>query len=146
MKNLIAGFAALCTAFGVASAARAADAPAPYLPPAPPAYIEPAPCYAVFFMHRDGEGPSLVRRGPEDIPVIRFLRYSGGPSLNGRVMSVTTGPGAVVKLFNGRHYRAPMLEVGPESTVNLPRPVADSYRLDCLPPPPPPALEPPSFK
>jgi hypothetical protein len=143
MKH-ITKFWLAATALLAPLAAHAADINAPYLPPPPAAAAPPPACYAVFFMYRDGKGPSLVREGPEDVPVIRALSYADGRSLNRRVLSVTTSPGAVVELFNGRRYRRPMLEVGPESTVNLARPVADSYRLHCVAPPPPPA--PPPFK
>ena len=122
--------------------AMAADAPS-YMPrragppPAAPAYVAPAPaCYAVFFMYEDGRGPSVVRQGPEDVPVMRHLSYPGGPTLNRNVMSVTTSPGAVVQLYGGRQFRRPIIKVGPESTVNLNRPRADSYTIDCVAPMP----------
>lgn len=134
--------------------AGAADAPG-YLPPraapiapaprmAAPVYAAPA-CYAVFFMYEDGRGPALVRPGPEDVAVMRELRYPEGVTLKRNVMSVTTSPGAVVQLYNGRHFRRPIVKVGPESTVNLNRPVADSYTIDCVAPVPV-APPPASFK
>lgn len=129
--------------------AAAVDSPA-YLPPSAAPVAGPAPvapalaCYAVFFMYEDGRGPSVVRRGPEEIPAMRQLAYPGGPTLNGNVMSVTTSPGAVVQLYSGRQFRRPMMKVGPESTVNLARPRANSYTIDCVAPipvaPPPGAL------
>ncbi len=45
------------------------------------------------------------------------------------------------------HFRKLMFEIGPESAVNLSRPVMDSYRLHCIPtfvpmmPTPPPAFK-----
>lgn len=128
--------------------AAAADAPS-YLPPRPaPGYTAPAPvyvapaCYAVFFTREDGRGASLVRQGPEDVPIMGRLSYPGGGTLNRNVMSVTTSPGAVVQLYGGRQFRRPIVKVGPESTVNLNRPRADSYTIDCvapIPAAPPPA-------
>lgn len=108
---------------------------------------EPSPCFAVFHELHDGKGYSLVRHGPEQVIVVRHLRYANGFSLNGRVLSVTTGPGARVELYNRRHFRKLMFEIGPESAVNLSRPVMDSYRLHCIPtfvpmmPTPPPAFK-----
>jgi hypothetical protein len=121
----------------------AADAPT-YMPRAapPPGRVVAAPvyaapaCYAVFFMYEDGRGPSVVRQGPEDMAVMRQLAYPGGPTLNRNVMSVTTSPGAVVQLYGGRQFRRPIMKVGPESTVNLNRPRADSYTIDCVAPMP----------
>lgn len=115
----------------------AADPNRPYVAPPPDYDQAAAACWAVLHADNDGAGPSLVRRGPEAIPVIRRLTYENGVTLNGRVRSVTTGPGARVILFNGRNFKVPMLEVGPESVVNLARPVADSYRIDCVVPTPP---------
>lgn len=135
--------------------AAAADAPS-YMPPAErgapgpapahgaPVYAAPA-CYAVFFMYEDGRGPSLIRQGPEDVPVTRRLSYPGGPMLHRNILSVTTSPGAVVELYHGRKFRRPMMKVGPESTVNLGRDTARSYSIDCVAPVPV-APPPDSFK
>jgi len=97
------------------------------------AQMEPggSPCFAVFHEGPNGRGASLERIGPEDVPRIRDLRYSDGGSLNTRVLSVTTGPGATLKLYDASRYRAPMIEVLPSSRVNLARPVMDSYQLRC---------------
>ena len=57
------------------------------------------PCFVEFHRFRDGYGQSLVRNGPEDVPVIRDLRYPNGRSLNGRVMSISTGPGTIIELY-----------------------------------------------
>lgn len=108
-----------------------------------------SPCYAVFHEHRDGQGASIERQGPESFPRIRDMRYSDGRSLNSRVMSVTTGPAAKLELYAAPRYLFLMFEVGPESRVNLPNPTMDSYVLSCVEPPPPPQepyLPPPDFK
>jgi len=113
------------------------------------AQVEPAgsPCYAVFHEGRNGRGASLERLGPEDVPRIRDLHYSDGGTLNRRVMSVTTGPGAKLMLYDASRFRVPMFEVGPDSRVNLARPVMDSYELRCKAPPPPrPYAPPPQYK
>lgn len=116
------------------------------LPPGAAAFVD-SPCYAVFHEHRDGQGLSLERHGPESVPRIRDLHYSDGGTLNSRVLSVTTGPGATLMLYNASRYRIPMFEVGPESRVNLARPEMDSYELRCtLPPVPPSYAPPPGYK
>ena len=101
------------------------------------AQVEPAgsPCYAVFHEGRDGRGASLERLGPEDVPRIRDLQYSDGGTLNRRVLSVTTGPSAKLVLYDASRYRIPMVEVLPNSRVNLALPVMDSYQLRCETPP-----------
>ena len=148
------GLVRVCGVLAVLAAAsttQAADVAKPYLPPPAvvPAY-EPPPCFATFHGYPDAHGPALTRHGPEAVPVIRFLRYPGGWSLNGRVRSVTTSPGASIELFKGRHFRKPLFTIGPGSLVNLKRPVVDSYRLRCPPvavhvaPAPPPSH--PAFK
>lgn len=104
------------------------------------------PCYAVFHRHRHGEGRSLERVGPEDVPVIRHLRYHNGASLNSRVLSVTAGPGAEVALYKGKHYRRYMFTVAPGSLANLPGGVVDSYQIRCVAPPPPAYGPPPGYK
>lgn len=98
------------------------------------AQVEPAgsPCYAVFHEGRNGQGASLERIGPEDVPRIRDLRYSDGRDLNRRVLSVTTGPSAKLVLYDASRYRIPMLEALPNSRVNLAHPVMDSYQLRCI--------------
>lgn len=106
-----------------------------------------SPCFAVFHEHRNGQGISLERQGPEVIPRIRDMHYSDGGTLNRRVMSVTTGPGAKLMLYDASRFRVPMFEVGPDSRVNLARPVMDSYELRCkAPPAPQPYLPPPGYK
>lgn len=106
-----------------------------------------SPCYAVFHEHRDGQGQSIERLGPEAVERIRHMRYSDGRSLNSRVLSVTTGPAAVLRLYNASRFRLPMFEVGPDSRVNLARPEMDSYELTCTGPAAPPAPGPgPGFK
>lgn len=134
--------AAVACAFAMAipSAVPAADYGRP--PPGAAAFVD-SPCYAVFHEHRDGQGLSLERHGPEDVPRIRDLHYSNGRTLNSRVLSVTTGPGATLMLYNASRYRLPMFEVGPESRVNLARPEMDSYELSCTQPPVPPSYAPP---
>lgn len=135
---------ALAAAIAIPSAVLSADYGRP--PPGAGAGVD-SPCYAVFHEYRDGQGLSLERHGPEDVPRIRDLRYSDGGTLNTRVLSVTTGPGAVLMLYNASRYRLPMFEVGPESRVNLARPEMDSYELRCLlPAAPPPQALPPGFK
>ena len=62
-------------------------------------------------------------------------------------MSVTTGSAAKLTLYDASRYRAPMFEVGPDSRVNLARPVMDSYELRCiLPPAPDGYAQPPGYK
>ena len=145
--RLCSVLAALAVSFSVlASSGHAADVGQSYLPPpvTAPAY-RPPPCFVTFHAYPNGRGPAVTRRGPESVPVIRFLRYPDGFSLNGRVFSVRTSPGASITLFNRRNYRRPLLTVRPGSLVNLDRPVVDSYRLRCppvavyVPPPPPPS-------
>ena len=102
-----------------------------------------SPCYAVFHELPNGRGISIERNGPEAVARIRDLLYSDGGTLNRRVMSVTTGPGAVLKLYDASRFRVPMFEVGPESRVNLAHPVMDSYELHCILPPAPPSYVPP---
>jgi len=132
---------ALVSAVLVPSTLFAADYGRPP-PPRAGAFID-SPCYAVFHELRDGQGISLERQGPEAIERIRNLRYSDGGTLNTRVLSVTTGPGATLKLYNASRFRIPMFEVGPESRVNLARPEMDSYELRCTLPPVPPSYAPP---
>lgn len=115
----------------------------PYMPPSAHVLVyAPPPCFAVFHRKPGGRGWSLTRNGPEEVPVIHPLRYENGRSLDGRVMSVTTGPGATVVLYDRKNFRKPMFEVAPGSTVDVRPPVADSYRIVCaapyvpLPPPP----------
>ena len=78
---------------------------------------------------------SLERIGPENIRKIRPLRYENGRSLNGRVWSVTTGPAAILVLYNRRDFRRKMMRLGPDSRANLHLPVMDSYELLCVQPP-----------
>lgn len=138
---------ALAAATLAPATANAADAVAP-------AYVEPLsqagnPCYAVFHQFKDGQGLSLERIGPEDVDRIRPLRYADGRSLNGRVRSVTTGPAAVLTLYDAKRFRVEMMEIGPGSRANLILPVMDSYRLRCIQPvyaPPRVYAPPPSFK
>ena len=113
------------------------------------AQVEPAgsPCYAVFHEGRNGRGASLERLGPEDVPRIRDLHYSDGGTLNRRVLSVTTGPAANLVLYDASRYRIPMVEVLPNSRVNLAHPVMDSYQLRCKRPAAPvQPYKPPQFK
>ena len=127
----------------IPSIVRSAD----YAGPVPGAgNLVESPCYAVFHQHRNGQGLSLERVGPEDMPNIRHLRYADGFSLNGRVHSVTTGPGAVLTLYDAKRFRVEMFEVNPDSRVNLSRPVMDSYQLSCVLPPASVAPPPPGFK
>lgn len=133
--------AALASALLVPSALFAADYGRPP-PPGAGAFID-SPCYAVFHELRNGQGISIERHGPEAVARIRDLRYSDGGTLNTRVLSVTTGPGATLKLYNASRFRIPMFEVGPESRVNLARPEMDSYELNCIAPPVPPSYAPP---
>ncbi len=118
----------------------AADYGAP--PFSGPALVE-TPCYAVFHELPDGQGLSLERQGPENVERIRDLRYSDGRSLNSRVLSVTTGPTATLRLYNASRFRIFMFKVGPDSRVTLAHPVMDSYELSCAKPPAPPAYAPP---
>jgi len=103
-------------------------------------------CFAVFHRHRDGRGMSLERLGPEKTPNVRHLRFENGRSLNGRVWSVTTGPAATLILYDRRHFRREMMQIGPDSRANLQLPVMDSYVLDCAAPPVAMMPPPPAFK
>ncbi len=145
--RICALFATLFTA----QAASAADIRPPYAPPSyapPPVVVDTyqAPyCYAMFHTLPDAEGHAVLREGPEEVPVIRALRYDNGLPLWGRVRSVTTSPGARIELFQGRRYRRLLFDVGPGSMINLRHPRLNSYRLICPEPPPPPPV-PHSFK
>lgn len=130
---LVAGVLAL------PSALPAADYGAP--PFSGPALVE-TPCYAVFHELPDGQGLSLERLGPEAVERIRDLRYSDGGTLNTRVLSVTTGPTATLRLYNASRFRIFMFQVGPDSRVTLAHPVMDSYELTCANPPAPPGYAP----
>lgn len=130
------------SAIFVAHAAYAVDVGPSY---APPVSVETylLPCYAMFHTLPDAEGLAVLRKGPEEVPVIRQLHYENGLPLRGRVRSVTTSPGAHVELFLGRSYRRLLHEVGPGSLINLERPRrVGSYRLHC----PEPVAPPPSYK
>lgn len=119
--------------------AQAADVRAPYAPPqtvVPGYQPPPPPCFVEFHRFRDGYGPSLVRNGPEEVPVIRALRYENGRRLKGRVLSISTGPGTKIMLYNGRDFRRPMFEIGPGELNNLKVPAVDSYRIACAVPGP----------
>jgi len=113
-------------------------------PYAPPAGYGTPPCFAAFYAGLDAEGPSLARHGPEEVPVIRHLRYANGRSLKFRVRSVTTSPGAIIELYDRKNYRRLVSRVGPGSMINLKHPVVDSYRLICeAPASAPPVYAPP---
>lgn len=142
MKTVAKVCAAISALF-VAQAAYAADVGPSYAPP--PVSVETyfIPCYAMFHTLPDADGHAVLRRGPEEVPVIRQLRYENGLPLRGRVRSVTTSPGAHIELFLGRGYRRLLHEVGPGSLINLERPRrVGSYRLHC----PEPVAPPPSYK
>jgi hypothetical protein len=123
--------AGIFTLLGVLLATPAGQAADVYGPGAGAGIPGESPCFAVFHEHRNGQGISLERQGPEAIPRIRDMHYSDGGTLNRRVMSVTTGPGAKLMLYDASRFRVPMFEVGPDSQVNLARPVMDSYELRC---------------
>lgn len=126
--------------------AQAADVKRGYMPPPGKDHARGAPCFAVFHMGRGAAGPSLLRRGPESVPVIRRMHYPNGRTLNRGVRSVTTSPGAWIELYGGRRYRRQVFEVGPDSMVNLKRPRIDSYRLHCVRGPAPAAYGAPGYK
>lgn len=134
-KRTIAAAVLATTAFAAPLPATAADFGAPRVVPGT-AYA-PAPvsnaCYAVFHRHRNATGRSLQRVGPERVAVIRDLRYHNGASLNNRVQSITTGPGAHIVLYSGRGFRHVLQEAGPGSEINLLLPSVDSYELNCIP-------------
>lgn len=130
--NVAATAAAVITIMttAVPVSVQAADLGASY---APRGYAPP-PCFAAFYSDLDAEGLSLARHGPEAVPVIRHLRYANGRSLKFRVRSVTTSPGAVIELYDGKNYRRLVSKIGPGSMINLKHPVVDSYRLICQAP------------
>lgn len=125
----------LAVALAMPASVNAADVVQRYASPPPPVVVAGQGCYAVFHRHRHGDGRSLQRIGPEDVPVIRHLRYHNGASLNSRVLSVTAGPGAQVALYKGKHFRRYMFTVAPGTLANLPLPVMDSYQIRCIQPP-----------
>lgn len=149
-----ASFAVVLLALLLASPARSADmgaGPPAYVPPGqyPAAVVAPNPCYAEFHRYKDAQGRTLLRTGPEDVEVIRDLRYNNGASLNGRVLSVTAGPNAEVALYKGRHFRRYMYTVAPGTVGNIPLGVMDSYQIRCTAAPayaPAPYAPPPAFK
>lgn len=126
--------------------AQAADMNRYAPPPAAQDYARGDGCFAVFHKKRGAGGLSLMRRGPEDVAVIRRMHYPNGRTLNRGVRSVTTGPGAWIELYAGRRYRRQVFEVGPDSMVNLKRPRIDSYRLHCVRGPAPAAYGAPRYK
>jgi hypothetical protein len=139
--------AAAAAALAFPLSGQAADMNRPYAPP--PAGAKDYPrgygCFAVFHKKRGAAGLSLMRRGPEEVAVIRRMHYPNGRTLNHGVRSVTTGPGAWIELYGGRRFRRQVFEVGPDSMVNLKRPKIDSYRLHCVREPAP-ATYAPSYK
>lgn len=146
--KLIAKFCITMSALFVAQTAQAADVPPSYAPPPVSVETYQMPCYAMFHTLHDAEGLAVLRQGPEEIPVIRRLRFENGLPLRGRVRSVTTSPGARIELYQGRGFRRILHDVGPGSLINLRRPLrVGSYRLYC---PPPvarlPMGQPPSYK
>lgn len=88
-------------------------------------------CYASFSKDRDGRGPTLTRKGPEAIPDLDYLRYANGETLDADVLSVATGPGAWLELFDKTGYRRLIDRIGPGQAINLRDDDTDSYRLYC---------------
>ena len=91
-------------------------------------------CYASFFKYRDGHGPELTRFGPEQIYDLDDLHYRHGEDLDGDVLSVATGPGTWLELFDHKGYKVSLYRVGPNAAVNLRSKIVDSYQLHCRPP------------
>ena len=91
-------------------------------------------CYASFFKYRDGHGPELTRFGPEQIYDLDDLHYRHGEDLDGDVLSVATGPGTWLELFDHKGFKVSLYRVGPNSAVNLRSKIIDSYQLSCRPP------------
>ena len=91
-------------------------------------------CYVTFFKYRDGHGPELTRFGPEQVYDLDDLHYRHGEDLDGDVLSVATGPGTWIELFDHKGFRISLYKIGPNSAVNLRSKIVDSYRLQCHPP------------
>jgi hypothetical protein len=91
-------------------------------------------CYVSFFKYRDGRGPELTRFGPEQIYDLDDLHYRHGEDLDGDVLSVATGPGTWIELYDHKGFKVSLYRIGPDSAVNLRSKIVDSYRITCQPP------------
>ena len=91
-------------------------------------------CYVTFFRYWGGRGHALTRFGPEQIRNVVNLRYRPGRPLNGRILSVATGPDTWIELFDHSRFRRSLYRIGPDQAVNLKSKIVDSYRIHCRPP------------
>ncbi len=105
-----------------------------YRGPEPEHWGERYGCYVTFFKYRDGRGPELTRFGPEQVYDLDDLHYRHGEDLDGDVLSVATGPGTWIELFDHTGFRVSLYRIGPDSAVNLRSKIVDSYQLHCRPP------------
>jgi len=96
--------------------------------------LEAERCYVTFFRYWGGRGHALTRFGPEEIRDVEDLYYRPGRDLDGRILSVATGPDTWIELYDHSRFRQSLYRIGPGQAVNLKSKVVDSYRIYCQPP------------
>lgn len=96
--------------------------------------LEPEQCYVTFFRYWNGRGHALTRFGPEEIRDVEDLYYRPGRDLDGKILSVATGPDTWIELYDHSRFRVSLYRIGPDQAVNLKSKIVDSYRIYCQPP------------
>ena len=96
--------------------------------------LEAERCYVTFFRYWNGRGHALTRFGPEEVRDVVDLDYRPGMDLDGRILSVATGPYTWIELYDHSRFRSSLYRIGPDQAINLKSKIVDSYRIYCQPP------------